>query len=82
MREIKFGDQALPAERCPPPPLGLWADCENHIKELDYEFASGTDRPILHTLSTLRHQRFAQPSLITHEGRRHLLKLPTAVQKA
>lgn len=42
----------------------------------------GTDRPILHTLSTLRHQRFAQPSHITQEGRRHILKLATAMQKA
>jgi len=41
----------------------------------------GTDKPIRHTLSTLRHQLFAQPGFITHEGRRPLLKLATAMQK-
>ena len=41
----------------------------------------GTDKPIQHTLSTLRHQLFAQPGFITHEGRRPLLKLATAMQK-
>ena len=41
----------------------------------------GADRPIQHTLSTLRHQLFAQPGFITHEGRRPLLKLATAMQK-
>ena len=42
---------------------------------------NGVDRPIQHTLSTLRHQLFAQPGFITHEGRRPLLKLATAMQK-
>ncbi len=42
---------------------------------------SGTDQPIQHTLSTLRHQLFAQPAFITHEGRRPLLKLATAMHK-
>ena len=41
----------------------------------------GTDKPIQHTLSTLRHQLFAQSGFITHEGRRPLLKLATAMQK-
>jgi hypothetical protein len=41
----------------------------------------GTDKPILHTLSTLRHQLFAQPAFITHEVRRPLLKLATTRQK-
>lgn len=41
----------------------------------------GSDQPIQHTLSTLRHQLFAQPGFITHEGRRPLLKLATAMQK-
>ena len=41
----------------------------------------GADKPIQHTLSTLRHQLFAQPAFITHEGRRPLLKLATAMQK-
>ena len=41
----------------------------------------GADQPIQHTLSTLRHQLFAQPGFITHEGRRPLLKLATAMQK-
>ena len=41
----------------------------------------GSNKPIQHTLSTLRHQLFAQPGFITHEGRRPLLKLATAMQK-
>ena len=41
----------------------------------------GSDQPIQHTLATLRHQLFAQPGFITHEGRRPLLKLATAMQK-
>ena len=41
----------------------------------------GVDQPIQHTLSTLRHRLFAQPGFITHEGRRPLLKLATAMQK-
>ena len=41
----------------------------------------GTDKPIQHTLSTLRLKLFAQPGFITHEGRRPLLKLATAMQK-
>ena len=40
----------------------------------------GTSTPIQRTLSTLRHQRFAQPGFITHEGRRPLLKLATVMQ--
>ncbi len=42
---------------------------------------NGTDKPIQHTLSTLRHQLFARPGFVTHEGRRALLKLATAMQK-
>ena len=42
---------------------------------------NGTDKPIQHTLATLRDQLFAQPGFITDEGRRPLLKLPTAMQK-
>jgi hypothetical protein len=41
----------------------------------------GTDKPIHPTLSTLRHQRFAQPGFITHEGRLTLLKPATATLK-
>jgi len=41
----------------------------------------GTDKPIQHTLATLRHQIFAHPGFITHEGRRPLLKLAAAMQK-
>lgn len=43
--------------------------------------SDGTDKPIQHTLSTLRHQLFAQPAFITHEGRQPLLKLAIAMQK-
>ena len=42
---------------------------------------NGVDRLIQHTLSTLRHQLFAHPGVITYEGRRPLLKLATAMQK-
>ena len=42
---------------------------------------NGVDQPIQHTLSALRHQLFAQPGFIAHEGRRPLLKLATAMQK-
>ena len=41
----------------------------------------GSDKPIQPTLSTLHYQLFAQPGFITHEGRRPLLKLATAMQK-
>ena len=41
----------------------------------------GSNKPIQHTLSTLRHQLFAQPGFITHEGRRPLLKLATAIDR-
>ncbi len=42
---------------------------------------NGTNTPIQRTLSTLRRQLFAQPAFITHEARRPLLKLATAMQK-
>lgn len=42
---------------------------------------NGVDQPIQHTLSTLRHQLFAQPGFITHEGRSPILKLATAMQQ-
>ena len=40
-----------------------------------------SNKPIQHTLSTLRHQLFAQPGFITHEARRPILKLATAMHK-
>ncbi|TAF98728.1 MAG: hypothetical protein EAZ37_17570 [Burkholderiales bacterium] len=41
----------------------------------------GADQPVQQTLATLRHQLFAQPGFITHEGRQPILKLATAMQK-
>lgn len=41
----------------------------------------GADQPVQQTLATLRHQLFAQPGFITHEGREPILKLATAMQK-
>ena len=40
-----------------------------------------SNKPIQHTLSTLRHQLFTQPGFITHEARRPILKLATAMHK-
>ena len=40
-----------------------------------------SNKPIQHTLSTLRHPLFAQPGFITHEARRPILKLATAMHK-
>ena len=38
-------------------------------------------RNVQHTLKTLRYKLFPQPAYITHEGRKPILKLATALQR-